>query len=64
MSESRELSALAEQIIQYQKRHDQTDNELAFSSHVSVEHIHAIKAMKMTPPEDDVKRIQDYIKGK
>lgn len=63
MSESRKLSELAEQIIQYQKRHDQTDNELAFNSHVSVEHIHAIKAMEMTPPADDVRRITAYIQG-
>lgn len=39
-----EITGLPEQIIQYQKKHDLTDNEMAFQSHLSVERLHDIKS--------------------
>lgn len=39
-----DVSPIVEKIIQFEKDHNMTDSDLAFASHISVEHIHAIKA--------------------
>ncbi|BDR55853.1 LBP_cg2779 family protein [Xylocopilactobacillus apis] len=38
------VSPLVEKIINFEKEHNMTDSDLAFASHISVEHIHAAKA--------------------
>ncbi|MCT6892874.1 MAG: LBP_cg2779 family protein [Bombilactobacillus mellifer] len=40
----KDLSPIVEKIIKFEKDHNMTDSDLAFASHISVEHIHAIKA--------------------
>ncbi|ANK60772.1 hypothetical protein BSQ39_00745 [Loigolactobacillus backii] len=62
MSEHK-LSDFAEQIIQYQKKHDLTDNEMAFSSHVSVERIHDIKSNEVEPNADEIQRLKEFMGG-
>lgn len=39
-----DISPIVEKIINFEKDHNMTDSDLAFASHISVEHIHAIKA--------------------
>ncbi|BDR59036.1 LBP_cg2779 family protein [Xylocopilactobacillus apicola] len=38
------VSPVVEKIINFEKEHNMTDSDLAFASHISVEHIHAMKA--------------------
>ncbi|ERL66684.1 LBP_cg2779 family protein [Schleiferilactobacillus shenzhenensis] len=55
------LSKFAEQIIRFQKQHDMTDGEMAFSSHFSVEKIHDFKSGEATPTTDEEKKLREYM---
>ncbi|KRN28968.1 hypothetical protein IV38_GL001181 [Lactobacillus selangorensis] len=61
MNDNEQLSDFAEAIIHFQKKHDLTDSELAFDSHVSVEHIHDIKSMRRQPTADDIQSLTEYM---
>lgn len=61
MSEANQLSAFAEEIIAFQRRNHLTDTEMALNSHVSVEHIHDIKAMRETADPALVRALHDYM---
>lgn len=57
-----DLTKLAEEIINYQKKHDMTDASVAFGTHLSVKKIHNIKINKYNPTEDDVRRISNFMR--
>ncbi len=57
-----EFSSLAEEIINYQKKHDMPDTLLAFNLHISVERLHDIKSMESDPTADERKIIEDFIR--
>ena len=58
------ITAFAEEIINFQKKFDLTDADVAFGTHLSVEKIHRIKENSYQPTEDDVRRINDFMKSK
>lgn len=64
MNEKDQLSAFAREIIEFQRKNDLTDTEMALNSHVSVEHIHNIKAMREQPEPSVVASLRDYMEHK
>lgn len=64
MNEKDQLSAFSREIIEFQRRNDLTDTEMALNSHVSVEHIHNIKAMREQPEPSVVASLRDYMEHK
>lgn len=64
MSEKKQLSQFSEEIIAFQRKNDLTDTEMALNSHVSVEHIHNIKAMREVPDPTIVASLRDYMEHK
>lgn len=61
MSEKNDVNDFAREIIEFQKRNDLTDTEMALNSHVSVEHIHNIKAMREVADPDVIANLRDYM---
>ncbi|WP_427910730.1 LBP_cg2779 family protein [Pediococcus parvulus] len=57
-----DLTKLAEEIVGYQKKHDLTDADVAFGTHLSVEKIHNIKINSYKPTADDIQRINNYMR--
>ncbi|MDH5106769.1 LBP_cg2779 family protein [Lentilactobacillus diolivorans] len=57
-----EFSTLAEEIINYQKKHDMPDTALAFNLHISVERLHDIKSMESSPTTEEKKTIESFIR--
>ncbi|KRO16407.1 LBP_cg2779 family protein [Lacticaseibacillus saniviri] len=64
MAEKEQLSAFAHEIIEFQRKNNLTDTEMALNSHVSVEHIHNIKAMREVPDTTVVANLQSYMEHK
>jgi hypothetical protein len=64
VSEKDQLSEFSREIIAFQRKNDLTDTEMALNSHVSVEHIHNIKAMRETPDQTVVASLRDYMEHK
>ena len=64
MSEKDQLSEFSREIIAFQRKNDLTDTEMALNSHVSVEHIHNMKAMRETPDQTVVASLRDYMEHK
>ncbi|MFD1392355.1 LBP_cg2779 family protein [Lacticaseibacillus jixianensis] len=64
MNEKDQLSAFSREIIEFQRKNDLTDTEMALNSHVSVEHIHNIKAMREQPEPSVVASLRDYMEHK
>lgn len=58
------VTEFAEKIINFQKKNNLTDADVAFGTHLSVEKIHRIKENSYTPTDDDLKRITDFMKTK
>lgn len=57
-----DVTNLAEEIIKYQRENDLTDADVAFGTHLSVEKIHRIKNNSYTPTDDDLRRINEFIR--
>ncbi len=57
---SREINSIAEDIITFQRKHNLTDNELAFNIHMTVERLHDIKSMESDPTQEERKLIEQY----
>ncbi|GAK48120.1 hypothetical protein LOSG293_190270 [Secundilactobacillus oryzae JCM 18671] len=57
---SREINSIAEDIITFQRKHNLTDNELAFNIHMTVERLHDIKSMESDPTPEEHKLIEQY----
>ncbi|AQW21408.1 hypothetical protein PL11_005410 [Lentilactobacillus curieae] len=57
-----EFSSLAEEIINYQKKHEMPDTQLAFSLHITVERLHNIKSMESEPTPEESTIIQKFIR--
>jgi hypothetical protein len=64
VSEQNQISEFAHEIIEFQRRNNMTDTEMALNSHVSVEHIHNIKAMREPAEADIVASLRDYMAHK
>ncbi|MCI1987004.1 MAG: LBP_cg2779 family protein [Lactobacillus sp.] len=64
MSEKDQVNAFSREIIDFQRKNDLTDTEMALNSHVSVEHIHNIKAMREIPDPTVVASLRDYMEHK
>ncbi|WP_125702600.1 LBP_cg2779 family protein [Lacticaseibacillus daqingensis] len=64
MSEKEQVNQFSREIIDFQRRNNLTDTEMALNSHVSVEHIHNIKAMRETPEPSVVASLRDYMEHK
>ncbi|CUS25454.1 hypothetical protein FC70_GL001159 [Paucilactobacillus oligofermentans DSM 15707 = LMG 22743] len=60
---SNELSDFAEQIIQFEKKKHLADNDIAFSTQISVEQIHNIKSMKTQPTKDEVNALTKFMRN-
>ncbi|KRM79285.1 hypothetical protein FC84_GL001459 [Lapidilactobacillus dextrinicus DSM 20335] len=58
------LPKIAEELIEFQKRKELTDTQIAFESHFSVEAIHQIKAGEMTPTPEEAQRLTTYLASK
>ncbi|WP_172187635.1 LBP_cg2779 family protein [Lentilactobacillus kribbianus] len=56
------FSNLAEEIIDFQKKHDLTDTQLAFNIHMSVERLHDIKSMEVNPTKEEQQSIEAYVR--
>lgn len=59
-----QLSTFAQEIVEFQRRNNLTDTEMALNSHVSVEHIHNIKAMKENADAETIASLQNYMAHK
>jgi hypothetical protein len=60
----KDVTEFAEEIINFQKKNDLTDADVAFGTHLSVEKIHRIKENSYAPTDDDLKRINDFMKSR
>ncbi|WP_302188011.1 LBP_cg2779 family protein [uncultured Lactobacillus sp.] len=54
---------LSDAIIEFQGKHSVSDTALAFSSHLSVEKVHAMKAGHGNFTNDEVNQMLDYIQS-
>lgn len=59
-----EISGIAEKIIQYQKKHNLTDTELALNLHITVERLHNIKSMETQPTVEEAATLTHFIGAK
>ncbi|KRM75090.1 LBP_cg2779 family protein [Secundilactobacillus collinoides] len=59
-----EMSAIAEKIIGYQKKHNLTDTELALNLHITVERLHNIKSMESQPTAEETAELTKFIGSK
>lgn len=57
-----QFSTLAEEIINYQKKHDMPDTQLAFNLRITVERLHDIKSMESEPTPEEKKLIEDFVR--
>ncbi|WP_268912449.1 LBP_cg2779 family protein [Lentilactobacillus sp. SPB1-3] len=57
-----EFSNLAEEIINYQKKHEMPDTQLAFNLHITVERLHDIKSMESGPSDEERSIIEKFIR--
>lgn len=64
MNEKDQVNAFSREIIEFQRKNNLTDTEMALNSHVSVEHIHNIKAMREAPEPSVVASLRDYMEHK
>ena len=64
MAEKEQLSSFSRDIIAFQRKNDLTDTEMALNSHVSVEHIHNIKAMREVPDQTVIANLKNYMEHK
>ncbi|WP_054678790.1 LBP_cg2779 family protein [Lacticaseibacillus sharpeae] len=64
MSQYDQLSEIAHAIVEFQRKNNLTDAEMALNSHVSVEHIHNIKAMKETADAEVLGSLEAYMAHK
>ncbi|WP_125706484.1 LBP_cg2779 family protein [Lacticaseibacillus daqingensis] len=64
MSEKEQVNSFSREIIEFQRKNDLTDTEMALNSHVSVEHIHNIKAMREAPDPTIIASLRDYMEHK
>ncbi|EEI23970.1 LBP_cg2779 family protein, partial [Lentilactobacillus hilgardii] len=56
------FSTLAEEIINYQKKNDMPDTQLAFNLRITVERLHDIKSMESQPTPEEKKLIEDFVR--
>ncbi|KRK48764.1 LBP_cg2779 family protein [Secundilactobacillus kimchicus] len=56
-----EVSGIAEEIIQYQKKHEMTDGDLALNIHTTIEKLHDIKSMEYQPTPEEVAQLRKFI---
>ncbi|KRM93242.1 hypothetical protein FC56_GL000907 [Lentilactobacillus senioris DSM 24302 = JCM 17472] len=56
------FSTLAEEIIDFQKKHELADTQLAFNLHMSVERLHDIKSMEVKPTAEETANITSYVR--
>lgn len=54
---------LSDAIIDFQVKHNVNDTALAFSSHLSVEKIHAMKAGRESYTTEELEQVLDYIQS-
>lgn len=52
---------IAEEIIQYQKRKNSNDTQMAFEIHMSVERLHGIKNNGNIATATEIQKIRDFI---
>lgn len=64
MEQYEQLTAFARTIVEFQRRNNLTDTEMALNSHVSVEHIHNIKAMKENADQEMMAVLENYMAHK
>ncbi|WP_127849204.1 LBP_cg2779 family protein [Lacticaseibacillus hulanensis] len=64
MGQYEQLSDFAREIVEFQRKNNLTDTEMALNSHVSVEHIHNIKAMREEADPEVVASLQNYMAHK
>ncbi|EEI19405.1 MAG: LBP_cg2779 family protein [Lentilactobacillus hilgardii] len=57
-----QFSTLAEEIINYQKKNDMPDTQLAFNLRITVERLHDIKSMESQPTPEEKKLIEDFVR--
>ena len=57
----KEFTSIVEKIINYEKEHGMTDSDLAFATHISVEHIHTIKTGVGQVDEKILKDLQKFL---
>ncbi|GKQ42670.1 hypothetical protein RD055328_05930 [Companilactobacillus sp. RD055328] len=53
---------LAHEIIEYQKKKNSNDTQLAFEIHLSVERIHTIKGNSALATAEEEKKILDFLR--
>ncbi|GAA3601380.1 LBP_cg2779 family protein [Secundilactobacillus similis] len=58
---SQEMSDIAEKIINYQRKHNLTDTELALNLHITVERLHNIKSMEAQPTTEETANLTHFI---
>ena len=56
----KELNNISEDIVTFQKKHNLTDNELAFNVHITVERLHDFKSMESDPTPEEHALIKKY----
>lgn len=54
---------LSNAIIDFEVKHNVNDTALAFSSHLSVEKIHAMKSGRETYTTEELEQVLDYIQS-
>jgi len=56
-----EVNGIAEKIIQYQKKHNLTDTELALNLHITVERLHNIKSQESDATTEEAAALNHFI---
>lgn len=64
LAENQQISNFSHEIIEFQRKNNLNDAEMALNSHVSVEHIHNIKAMREVPDPTVVANLRNYMEHK
>ncbi len=56
-----ELTEIADAIIDFETKHNVSDNDLAFASHLSVEKVHAMKSGNGSYSDEEAAQLLDYM---
>ncbi|MCP0887299.1 LBP_cg2779 family protein [Ligilactobacillus sp. WILCCON 0076] len=59
MKEISQLNELAQKIVEFEKEHRLNDTDFALLSRLSVEKVHALKAMYATPTEEEIEMLNE-----
>ena len=64
MEKTSQLSQLSKRIAEFEKKHHLNDTDFALLSRLSVEKVHALKAMYALPDEEEMQMLEEAFASK